>query len=123
MSFLKWLIVSGVVAGSVVPMSATALAEEYRDDAHHFSLVLPEEWSVVSPEMLSVMNKLGRERLPTENIRFEAAFQPKERWPGSWPYILVQFQPHPSAYVSYEEIERGFAKDLINKGVKQAERA
>jgi hypothetical protein len=107
-----------LVAALPVPR---ARAETYRDAARHYTLELPQGWQTMAADEIKMINDMVNQRMPGK-VRYDAGFRPKGGGPGTFPYILVQFQPFGRGGVTYEDIERDMAR-VFNSGIKKAEGA
>ncbi len=87
-----------------------AYTESYRDNTHHFTIVLPDNWITMSPETLATINDWAKSRMPEYKIYYNVGFLPQNQALESYPYILIQAKKHPMNNATYEDIERGFAK-------------
>lgn len=110
MAMLRSPLLAIVVVGLPFPANGTARAENYRDDAHHYSFVLPADWVPMSTDAVAAINDLVNQRMPGRPVRYETGFQLMGQRPGSYPYILVQVQSHSTVGYSIDDIGKSFAK-------------
>jgi hypothetical protein len=85
-------------------------AESYRDDAHHFTLQLPEGWGRMPPDALAAANASGQD-WPVPKSDFLAGFHRTTPARAGSPIILLQFEPERLEGKSLEEIERKWSRD------------
>ena len=107
---------------AVLAGGTRARAEGYRDAKRHFSLTIPQGWVRLDPLLLAGINDTVRQRMPGSKIHYQEGFQPVNQKFGTCPHILLEVQRHASPGLSYDDIEKGYAKAL-RSSVKQVEGA
>lgn len=94
--------------------------EVLRVPGHHWSITLPEGWSVAPAEMTEAVNAEVISRMPTQNVRYVAALVPDAK---DGPYVMIQTLPLPPEGADYEQIERSFdasTMDHTRESVKRS---
>jgi hypothetical protein len=86
--------------------NATAPGQTYRDPKVHFALELPDGWEAMSSPELDRINALARQLRADGKVQYSAGFRKKGTLPGSYPYVLAQWQPGRG---TYEDVERSLA--------------
>jgi hypothetical protein len=111
MSISRWFglctAAAAVLLGSAGPLSA----RPYRDANLHCALELPADWDEMTPDELGQIREFARQS-GGMNVNFTAGFRPRNSPPGSYPYVLVQWQKVNTAGASYDQIERELAREL-----------
>jgi hypothetical protein len=107
---------------AIIAIAANASAGEYRNEAHRFSMTIPDDWvEIPAAEIASTNAEVARRNFGTK-VEYIAGFRQTARGFGMAPYILIQPLPNSIRGASYDELERSLSRELGTE-IKNAEGA
>lgn len=117
--FAPWLLAAFTLMLAGAAWAAQG-PQAFRLPGAHWSLAVPEGWKVSSAEQLEAVNAEAREKLGAAGPHFAAMLVPEAQL---GPYALIQLGAQPLRGATYEDLERAFDAETLDKSLEKVRKS